>query len=366
MKVKFLIFFLTWCQFLISQNLVLNSSFEENKLCPTTIGSFNHFVANWTTPNYGSTDYFSRCSTTVGVDNFFGKQEARTGKAYCGMYVMAPENYREYIQGHLSQPLTIGKTYVITFYISLAENPSHAIRDLGVLFLKEPIKDHSDKVININKVLNEEENSYFVLINSQNFYTEKESWEKVTFEYVAKGFEEVFILGNFDKNHKIANIKVHNSKDPDASYYYLDDFSIELIDNRIQKSEALQSYSIDENQVLENDKVYTLKNVLFDFDKHNLLESSVNELDQLYNYLDRNKRLQIEIYGHTDDVGTKKRNDELSILRAKEVALYLILKGLRGERITAMGYGNNFPKASNDNEEGRALNRRVEFKLIFK
>ena len=106
--------------------------------------------------------------------------------------------------------------------------------------------------------------------------------------------------------------------------------------------------------------------MLFNFNKHDLLDSSLKELNQLYNYLNANKRLQIEIYGHTDDVGTQTRNDELSLLRAKEVALYLISKGLRPERITATGYGNKFPVANNNTEEGRALNRRVEFKLIFK
>lgn len=361
---RVLILFFFMSQVLLSQNLVLNPSFEENKLCPSIIGSFNHFVTNWSTPNFGSTDYFSSCSKLVGNDNFFGKQEARTGKAYGGMYVMAPENYREYMQGELSQPLTNGKTYTVTFYISLAENSSHAIRDLGVLFLKESLKNNSDKLINLNVVLNDVSNSYFVLINSQQFYSKKAGWEQVTFEYVAKGFEQFFIIGNFDKNSKIATIKVAKSNNPDASYYYLDDVNIEPVEKG--KPDESTTYSIEKNQVLENDKVYSLKNVLFDFDKHHLLESSINELDQIYNYLNTHKRLQIEIYGHTDDVGSKKRNDELSMLRAKEVAMYLISKGLRGERITATGYGNTFPVVLNTTEEGRALNRRVEFKLIFK
>ncbi|WP_223032411.1 OmpA family protein [Hanstruepera marina] len=348
----------------MSQNLVLNPSFEEYKRCPSIIGNFNHNVTDWNTPNFGSTDYFNACSKDVGETNFFGEQSSRSGNGFAGMYVLAPENYREYVQGQLSRPLIIGDTYTMTFYISLAEKCSHAIRDLGVLFLKEPFKRESDEYINLNKILNEISDSYFVLINSQSHYIEKTGWEKITFEYTAKGFESNFIIGNFDKNSKISKIKMHSTKDPDASYYFIDDVSIEpLHSETISYSE---SQTIEKDQVLENDKVYTLKNVLYDFDKHELLESSKAELNQLYKYLDANKRLQIEIYGHTDDVGTQKRNDELSLLRAKEVALYLISKGLRPERITATGYGNKFPVADNDSEEGRALNRRVEFKLIFK
>ncbi len=351
-------------QLAMSQNLVLNPSFEEYKTCPSLIGGFNHNVLDWNTPNIGTTDYFNSCSKEIGNINFFGNQKARTGKGYGGMYAMAPENYKEYVQGELSNTLTAEKKYTFTFYISLAENCSHAIRDLGVLFLKEPLKENSDKYINLNKVLNTKQNSHFVLINSQDYYSEKVGWEQVTFEYIAKGFESYFIIGNFDKNSKISKIKVHNSKDPDASYYYIDDVSVEPFET--EKQASIESNLISENQELENDKVYTLQNVLFDFDKHNLIASSKAELTQLYNYLNANKRLQIEIYGHTDDVGTQKRNDELSLLRAKEVALYLISKGLRPERITATGYGNKFPVANNDTEAGRALNRRVEFKLIFK
>ncbi len=350
------------CQFLVAQNLVINPSFEENKLCPITIGSFNHIVTNWSTPNLGSTDYFNSCSKTVGNENFFGKQTAKNGQAYAGMYIMAPDNYREYIQGKFTQTLTKGKKYTITFYISLAEISSHAIRDLGVLFLNEPLNTNSDNLINLNKVLNEVENSHFVLINSHEFYSKKENWEKITFDYVATGFEQVFIIGNFDEDNKIANIKVQKTKIPDASYYYLDNISVASFDEAKPKDVTTQI--IEKNQLLERDKVYTLKNVLFDFDKHDLLESSTKELDQLYNYLKSLLRLQIEIYGHTDDVGSQKRNDELSLLRAKTVALYLISKGLKGERIKASGYGNRFPLTSNDTEQGRSQNRRVEFKLI--
>ncbi|PNQ74862.1 OmpA family protein [Hanstruepera neustonica] len=364
MNNRVFIFVILCFQLAFSQNLVLNPSFEEHKTCPRLIGGFNHNALDWSTPNFGSTDYFNACSQEVGETNFFGKQSARTGKGFAGMYVMAPDNYREYVQGQLSKPLLIGKTYTMTFYISLAENCSHAIRDLGVLFLKEPFKQNSDKLLNLNEVLNEVSDSYFVLINSQSHYIEKTGWEKITFEYTAKGFESNFIIGNFDKNSKVSKIKMRSTKDPDASYYYIDDVSIEsLYSETVSYS---KSQTIENDQVLQNDKVYTLQNVLFDFDKHELLESSKAELNQLYKYLNANKRLQIEIYGHTDDVGTQKRNDELSLLRAKEVALFLISKGLRPERITATGYGNKFPVANNDTQEGRALNRRVEFKLIFK
>lgn len=364
MKAIFILFFNIIFMFCQSQNIVLNPSFEEYKYCPELLGNFNKNVLNWSTPNYSSTDYIHSCSKTIGFINFFGDQNPKTGEAYIGMYVMAPEDYREYIQGKFTNALTKGEKYTISFYISLAEKSSHAIKDLGVLFLNKPIKKPSEKVINIHEVLNNIKNSHFILINSHQYYTDKERWEKVTFDYVAKGFEQFFIIGNFDTNKNIATAKIQESKNPDASYYFFDEISIKPFD--VGNTNHIIINTLEDNQLLERNKVYTLKNVLFDFDKFDLLESSIKELDQLYNYLQTHKNLQIEVYGHTDYVGTQERNDKLSLQRAKTVALYLISKGLEPERIMAQGFGNRFPLTTNETEKDRALNRRVEFKLIVK
>jgi outer membrane protein OmpA-like peptidoglycan-associated protein len=362
MKTVYILFFNFIFIFCQSQNLVLNPSFEENRDCFELLGNFNKNVSNWSTPNYGSTDYFNSCSKAIGFINFFGSQTPKTGKAYAGIYVMAPEDYREYIQGTFSEALKKGEKYTVSFYISLAENSSHAIKDLGILFVNKPLNQPSDEVINISNVLNEVDNSHFILINSFQFYTEKVNWEKVTFEYEAKGFEQFFIIGNFETNKKTTSIKIQESKNPDVSYYYFDDVSICVF--QVETFSNIEINTIEKNQVLEKNKIYTLKNVLFDFDKSDLLDSSITELNQLSNYLDLHKNLHIEIYGHTDNVGSQERNDELSVLRAKTVALYLISQGLNPDRITAQGFGNIYPITSNKTEEERALNRRVEFKLI--
>ncbi|GGG37727.1 OmpA family protein [Bizionia arctica] len=361
-KTIYILFFNVLVLFCQAQNLVLNPSFEEFKYCPEHLGNFNKNVSQWSIPNLGSTDYFNSCSKAIGFTNFFGNQNPKTGKAYAGMYVMAPEDYREYIQGEFLNVLTKGEKYTLSFYINLAANSSHAIKDLGVLFLNKPLKSSSDKVINVNSILNNIEKSHFTIIYSLQFYTEKEQWELVTFDFVSKGFEQFFIIGNFDPNKKLATIKIQESKHPDASYYYLDDISV--IPFEVGKTKEISINNIENYQVLEENTVYTLQNVQFDFNKSNLLDASIKELDQLYNYLEKHKTLSIEIYGHTDHVGSEKRNEELSLLRAKNVALYLISKGLNPTRIIAQGFGDRFPMSSNNTDEGRALNRRVEFKLV--
>jgi len=95
-----------------------------------------------------------------------------------------------------------------------------------------------------------------------------------------------------------------------------------------------------------------------------LLSESFKELDELLKYLIKNPKINIEVLGHTDNVGNKSSNQLLSENRAKSVAGYLIKNGIEPSKITYKGYGSSKPKASNDTEEGRAKNRRVEIKII--
>jgi OOP family OmpA-OmpF porin len=76
------------------------------------------------------------------------------------------------------------------------------------------------------------------------------------------------------------------------------------------------------------------------------------------------KDLKVEIGGHTDAQGADAANQRLSQRRADSVRTYLVGKGVEGERLTAKGYGEAQPIASNDTVQGRAENRRVEFKLV--
>lgn len=109
--------------------------------------------------------------------------------------------------------------------------------------------------------------------------------------------------------------------------------------------------------------VVTLKNVFFDFDRAELKPESFVELDRLADYLKTNT-IRIEIGGHTDDQGTDEYNDRLSENRAKSVYDYLISKGIPADRLQYKGYGKRVPVADNATEEGRAANRRTEFKIV--
>jgi outer membrane protein OmpA-like peptidoglycan-associated protein len=82
--------------------------------------------------------------------------------------------------------------------------------------------------------------------------------------------------------------------------------------------------------------------------------------------LNKNPKLTIEISGHTDNQGSKTYNQNLSQNRSKSVYDYLVNKGISASRLTYKGYGDTMPISENNTEEGRALNRRTEFKVTGK
>jgi len=116
---------------------------------------------------------------------------------------------------------------------------------------------------------------------------------------------------------------------------------------------------------LEVGNIYVLRNIYFDFDKATLKSASNKELTNLLTLLKSNPSMEVEIAGHTDSKGSDSYNQVLSKKRAQAVVNWLVAKGISKSRLTYEGYGESRPLATNDDEEeGRELNRRTEFKII--
>ena len=111
---------------------------------------------------------------------------------------------------------------------------------------------------------------------------------------------------------------------------------------------------------LDADGRVRLYGILFDLDKATLKQESDKQLQHVVTLLLQNEDLTLEVQGHTDSQGSDEYNKELSQRRAETVVAYLGLFGIEGERLSPRGYGESEPVASNDTEEGRAQNRRVE------
>src|SRR5690606_41393857 len=138
----------------------------------------------------------------------------------------------------------------------------------------------------------------------------------------------------------------------------------------IMKLPGAQANPLEIKRNIEMERLKTgyqsvLRNIYFDFDKATFKINSYDELNKLEQLMSVNEKIQVEISGHTDNIGRKNYNLWLSRKRANAVVEYLINKGIDERRLIAKGYGDSRPLASNDNEiDGRELNRRVEFRII--
>ncbi len=107
-----------------------------------------------------------------------------------------------------------------------------------------------------------------------------------------------------------------------------------------------------------------LRNVFFKQSSAELLVDSNDELEMVIEFLKTNPKVKIELSGHTDNAGKSSLNLKLSRDRVTRVKNYIVDKGVDARRITGVGYGESKPIASNKTEEGKKLNRRVEFKIL--
>ncbi|BDC98408.1 hypothetical protein PEPS_06890 [Persicobacter psychrovividus] len=147
----------------------------------------------------------------------------------------------------------------------------------------------------------------------------------------------------------------------EASGYVFKNMKIKLpeatiTEQNIERTVALQRIAKGQKGVL--------RNVYFNTSSAKLEESSYDELSKLERMLAENPSMTVEFSGHTDAVGSAKNNKKLSLRRAEAVVSFLEQKGIDPTRMTAKGYGEERPLATNDDEkEGRELNRRVEFEI---
>src|SRR5688572_15204233 len=108
-----------------------------------------------------------------------------------------------------------------------------------------------------------------------------------------------------------------------------------------------------------------LRNVFFDIGKSDLKPESIAEVENIRELLVRDGHLRVQINGHTDNSGNAISNKALSLKRASSVVNYLVQHGIDASRLSAKGYGSDRPIVSNDDEEGgRAINRRTEIEII--
>ena len=189
---------------------------------------------------------------------------------------------------------------------------------------------------------------------------ESDNWDiKVTSD-LEKDFTEIVIVDEFNVPSNVAN---SDDMGTDGFFKFaslpqelVEMKRMEVKDTRMQLPSNFGDMSAGKSIVLQN--------ILFAYGSADLLESSFEELDRLSAQLQKMTSVKIEVFGYTDNQGSSTMNQILSENRAKAVVDYLIGKGVGPNRMTFKGLGESDPIASNETEEGRKKNRRVEFKVV--
>jgi outer membrane protein OmpA-like peptidoglycan-associated protein len=143
------------------------------------------------------------------------------------------------------------------------------------------------------------------------------------------------------------------------AYLYVEEEEIYQNENQSENKKLLQKLAE------KSSKNITLKNIYFENGNAILKSESYQMLEDLAAFLIENQSLNLEIIGHTDNVGSASQNLTLSKERAQSVIDFLVNKGVEKARLKANGYGQERPIASNDDEkDGRELNRRIEVRVV--
>ncbi len=149
----------------------------------------------------------------------------------------------------------------------------------------------------------------------------------------------------------------------DVKGFYSTVHYMDLTDSNAYK-EVTANIDLTSVQSLKNTgRSIRINNIFFDFDRYELKEKSYEALNILYRFMKDNPEILVEINAYTDNVGSDSYNQKLSGKRAQSVVNYLVQKGISIDRLFPQGFGEENPIASNDTDDGRALNRRVEFRL---
>jgi outer membrane protein OmpA-like peptidoglycan-associated protein len=343
------------------ENIVPNPGFESYASAP--IGWFykgEHFgqvMKYWTSPTATSPDVFGpkvRVPETW-QEKGFGKQKAHGGNSMAGITVYGCSNgkphCREYLQIQLAEPLVIGQNYRIEYQVTHLTR-SLQVNNLGAAFSKSKINTKTEDGLTLKTAINSEK----VLIAYG-------IWQKVSDAYIPDAEYEYLVIGNFFDDKMTVAREPRGEVPLNFGYYYIDDVVVKKIPPILPipvKEDDLTQITI------EKGKIVQLKDIYFEIDNSELLPRSFVELKKLLFLLRQNSQMTIELCGHTDSDGENQHNIQLSAARAQSVANFLIINGIDKKRLRTKGLGEVEPIADNMTEEGKQMNRRVEFVVTNK
>ncbi len=281
---------------------------------------------------------------------------AQNGRTYLGMVVRENESW-ESVSQRLSEPLMKGKKYSFSIYICTSEiykSPTSADRTKKVNYTK-PAKliiyagnDYCQNLTQLgaSKVITNNDWRRFDFV-----FSPTRTVSYITFQ----AFYETPVLFPYNGNILIDNASPIKEINPSKT----------VAKNKETKPKVVEKSTVSAlNSKVKPGQIIRIDELYFQADTSNINPSSYKILDEVYKFMMRNRRVVIEIGGHTNGVPSNQYCMTLSTARAKEVAEYLINKGVPAYRVKYKGYGKSKPVASDRTADGRRKNQRVEIKIL--
>jgi len=359
-------------------NLVENGSFEIIKGKVKGLGCVEA-SADWKNVTSTKADLFvkeNKLPIVLTSGNNFGKEDPKEGDNYAGLVVYSPKDKiaRNYITSPLTQPMLKGKKYCVSMYISLAEGSKFATNNLGVNFHKKQPKQEDNKTL-VEKTS--------ILHHNAKIVSATYGWEKVCGTYMAEGGEEFITIGNFTatdktKTEKAIKIKDYKGVISDFAYYFVDDISVTMVDQKSTCDCGNQSDGKDtyyHKMIVLEEKMTPIQRIeahtaFFPFGKYELQETNRSTIDAVIREMKANPEFIVELFGHLDineaELATKNPLfADLSNRRIREVMKYMMENGIDEKRLISTPKDEKEPNEEileeDDEDLKHAKNRRVMF-----
>jgi outer membrane protein OmpA-like peptidoglycan-associated protein len=346
-----------------SQNLVANSSFEDVNICSELNAPCSPSAWKTTSP-------------------FLLQYGGNISNKYVGITIFntsIPET-RMYLQNKLLCPLVKNKLY--RFSIKVRPNDVQ-IESIGVMF--------SDSIVFFNRdiLVKRKPSIELTISRAKTTNRNKNTWTRLEADYRAKGNEKYFIIGNFQTDSEQKRKFFSKPKNFTNYSYDIDDVELSPVDNIEVCSEYEANreklYSLKDRHPLKRNNLFgddnppsieienipvfdtiRIGNVFFEFDSYKIDSLGKVSLDSLFSHLNKDNIDSIKVFGHTDSIGNKEYNMDLSYKRANTIRQILIENNLGNYTTEVRGFGDQVPIESNFEESGRIKNRRVEVIIKYK
>lgn len=361
---KLLIFVLLFISHhVFSQELVIDGDFEvfrkQSGLFPLC------HLKNWKNPTFSSPDYQTAKYKWGG-----NKLKAFSGESYIALVFGGGFDYAEYAQGSFEKKLVKDSLYCVSMYVCLSPFSTISPFGVDVMFSKGKIGKFTKKHLGYKY-------NPSILEVGQEYIKNRYSWQKISSVYKATGNEKFIVIGKFhDENYTKVDFE-ERSIIFDQAFMFIDKLSVLPISDssecdcnikRMDLGSVLSKKTLipkeDSILIFKEGTRIELRKVFFEHASSDLKAESGEELDKLYALLQKYPSLEIQLNGYTDNTGSLNANVRLSKKRAKAVVDYLSSKGIEAQRLKYKGSGPDNPLESNETEEGRARNRRVEFFVL--